>query len=202
MSRERRGAANSNWRGGKSTHPLIDIYYDMIGRCHRPTHKRYADYGGRGITVCDRWRNDFWAFVADMGERPDGLTLDRRNNDAGYSAENCRWATYSEQVNNRRPLPGSYTDADREVMRELYEGGLTYAQIGQRFSTHGTYVGQILRSLGIKGRPTAQILTPSQQAEICRLRASGLKQPVIASQFGVSQTLVSRTIRRARGDAA
>ena len=99
----RTGAANANWRGGKTAHPLYDTYLDMIGRCYRPTHQRYADYGGRGITVCERWRDDFWAFVADMGERPEGLTLDRADNDKGYGPDNCRWATDVEQCHNRRP---------------------------------------------------------------------------------------------------
>jgi hypothetical protein len=95
--------ANSNWRGGKTFHPLYNTYLDMVARCYRPTHQRYRDYGGRGITVCERWRADFWAFVTDMGERPVGRSLDRRKNDDGYSAENCRWATAIEQRANRRP---------------------------------------------------------------------------------------------------
>lgn len=103
VRRGKSGSLNPKWRGGKSSHPLYYIYHDMISRCHTPTHKRYADYGGRGIAVCERWRNDFWAFVADMGERPPGLTLDREDNDRGYGPDNCRWATYLEQRHNRRP---------------------------------------------------------------------------------------------------
>jgi hypothetical protein len=89
-------------RHGMAGTKIYNIWADMVARCTRATHPRFDSYGGRGITVCERWRT-FENFYADMGDRPEGRSLDRRDNDAGYSPENCRWATAVEQRANRRP---------------------------------------------------------------------------------------------------
>ena len=90
---------------GESVHGAVTglyrIWSQMRDRCNNPTHKNYGDYGGRGITVCHEW-GDYLVFKADMGERPQGRSLDRIDNDKGYSKGNCRWATQYEQKANTR----------------------------------------------------------------------------------------------------
>jgi hypothetical protein len=74
----------------------------MIGRCYRKSQPDYDSYGGRGITVCDRWRNSYKDFLADMGERPEGTSIDRLNTNGNYEPCNCKWSTAEEQQNNKR----------------------------------------------------------------------------------------------------
>jgi hypothetical protein len=120
------------------------MWTQMVGRCTRPTHQSWHRYGGRGITVCDRWR-DFAAFIEDVGDRPGGkypsgypeYTLDRIDNDGNYCPENCKWSTVVDQQANKQSCwtardeykialetiivecPGVAADIAREVLERV-----------------------------------------------------------------------------------
>lgn len=81
--------------------PTWCAWRDMRSRCHNPNVKQHKDWGGRGIAVCERW-NEFANFLSDMGEKPAGMTLERRDVDKGYDPGNCCWATRKEQARNQR----------------------------------------------------------------------------------------------------
>ncbi len=88
---------------GQSKSPEYRAWCLMITRCTNPNRAKWSEYGGRGITVCDRWRHSFENFLADMGRKPSPRhSLDRENNDGNYEPTNCRWATDKQQANNRR----------------------------------------------------------------------------------------------------
>lgn len=113
MIGQRTGASRESH--GMYKTPEYTAWESMIRRCHSSGWKRYADYGGRGIRVCDRWRSSFVAFYESIGPRPSALhSLDRIDNDGHYEPSNVRWATRAQQMRNRRN-----TKVDEEGFRQI-----------------------------------------------------------------------------------
>ena len=110
----------------------------MRSRCTSPSTAQFKHYGGRGITVCERWES-FENFLADMGERPIGKTLDRIDVDGNYEPSNCRWATQSEQMNNTHRSVKYQGKTLTEWSKEL---GVKYDTLSYRLRKHGSVFGR------------------------------------------------------------
>lgn len=105
---------------GASNTPAHNTWSGMIQRCTNPNTKQYSDYGGRGITVCEEWR-DFSAFLRDMGQPPNGYTIERKDNDKGYNKENCIWADRKTQQRNRRIMKKISHNGENRCLSEWAE---------------------------------------------------------------------------------
>ena len=131
-------------------------WFSMIVRTTSVNHNTYPLYGGRGITVCDRWRDSFEAFLADMGERPRGHTLDRIDNHKGYDISNCRWATYMVQSRNRRNVRLSAEKADEATA--MARSGLKPKAIAAALGVDSALINSHIYKLRKRGQ-----LPPSQR---------------------------------------
>lgn len=110
-------------------------WWNMRSRCERVGSRYFADYGGRGIGVCARWR-EFENFLADMGQPGEGQTLERINNDLGYSPENCRWADRKAQANNRRSSVFYEVNGQRKTLQQWADDvGLLRSTISARIKS-------------------------------------------------------------------
>lgn len=132
----------------KNQHPLYTVWHSMIERCRNPRSKAWTDYGGRGINVCENWKQPkgegFRAFLQDMGDRPEGYVIDRINNDAGYSPENCQWVSRKQSQRNRRVTLKVIIEGQEYIAAEIAEkAGMKIDTIVAR-AKHGLTMEQIL----------------------------------------------------------
>lgn len=91
-----------NLKHGQSRNPLYAVWQTMIQRCYNPKNHKYNSYGARGIYVCIRWLSSFENFLQDMGPRPKGFSIERKDNNGGYTSKNCVWENAQKQALNRR----------------------------------------------------------------------------------------------------
>lgn len=123
--------------------PTYIVWRAMRARCQKPSHKSYKDYGARGIKVCDSWKK-FENFLADMGERPEGMQLDRVDNNGNYEPSNCRWATPMQNMNNRRTSHYVDFNGERRTLAQWSRVlGIGHDTLGFRLD-HGWSVSEAL----------------------------------------------------------
>lgn len=134
---------------GKKGTRLYYIWGGMKARCYRKSHIWYMRYGGRGVSICDEWRNDFQAFYdwAMANGYRDGLTIDRINNDEGYSPDNCRWATSVCQQNNKSSNIIAEVNGKKQTIAQwAKETGILYQTLYRRY-TRGDRGAELIREV-------------------------------------------------------
>jgi hypothetical protein len=173
---KRRSGTYSSWRDAKA-------------RCFNQSHRTYTLYGGRGITMCDRWRTSFAAFLADMGECPPGLTLDRIDNNGNYQPGNCRWATRHEQQQNRR---------DNRLV-ELDGVHMTLTEAADRFGLPRTIISGRLRH----GWSDAEAVNPNFVRPERLIEYEGQRMTIaqVARRTGLHKNTLRNRLLRGWSDA-
>lgn len=170
--------------------PTYQCWLDMKGRCYNKNNQRYHTHGARGITVCEEWRKNYQSFLTDMGEKPDGKTLDRIDNNGNYTPTNCRWATPKEQANNRSTcIYVEYNGKTQTIAQWAEELGLTFSSLIKRLRNWS-----LEDAMNPKKRCSVKI-SEDVKDEILELYKSGnLSQATLANIYGVSQAVISKWV--------
>lgn len=175
---------------------LFNTWSSAIDRCHNPRNKSHENYGGRGIVVCDRWRDSFDAFAKDMGPRPDGLSLDRVDVNGPYSPNNCRWADSFVQARNKRNT--KLTSEDVEDILRAAKKGVPVSALEVFYGVTGTHIRKITAGvrppLAVRGAPGAT-LTEDNVRELRALYAVSPDVRYLAERFGIKPRNVYNVVQ-------
>lgn len=183
----------------KSKHYLYPTWSAMVARCTNPNKDNYHRYGGRGITVCSTWMS-FENFLADMGERPSGASLDRIDNDNGYSKDNCRWATKEEQMRNMADNRWITVKGETKVLKDWADAlGLSEQAVANRIDNLGwseedavTVPKNATRSQSYSGSKNGKAkLDEWSVMWIKRMLKAGNTGRYLAEVFGVHESAIS-----------
>lgn len=144
---QKEGLALRRTTHGASHTPEHTSWDGMVRRCTDSNLKAYHNYGGRGIMVCDRWLTSFENFLQDMGPRPEGTSLDRKDNDGNYCKENCRWATAQEQAWNKRSVV-LYAHAGESLPSSVWAKrlGLPQRTLYRKLRADSAYLDKLLKA--------------------------------------------------------
>jgi len=174
----------------KEAEATYQCWLDMKQRCYNTNSQRYPTHGARGISVCTEWKNSYQTFLKDMGEKPAGLTLDRKDNNGNYNKENCRWATPKEQANNRSTcIYVEYNGTTKTVQQWAQEIGITHSSLMKRLRNW-----PIEKALS-KESFSSEIVDEETKKEILDLlKTTELSQEKLAKLYGITQSAISRWV--------
>lgn len=170
--------------------PTYTSWRKMRERCHNPRATQWAWYGARGITVCERWRHSFENFLADMGARPMGMTLDRIDPNGNYEPSNCRWELLKRQQRNQRKTIKLGCESLRDVCEEK---GVSFDAAYQRLRRGITDADVLLSRAHLRERKTYAAV-----AEYATLRRSGLSNKQISERFAMTEASIEKWAKTAR----
>lgn len=174
----------------------------MKDRCYRKAHRFYKDYGGRGISVCERWRISFRYFLVDMGHRPKGMSLGRIDNDGDYMPGNCEWQTPTEQNNNSRWNKRIRFEGKIKTIAQWARDSrckVTYSGLRARLG-HGWSMSRALRTPNESPYKNAQcgsknlnsVLNEEQVMDMRKLRKTGVTVKDLAFTYGIGVSSVHK----------